>query len=90
MSRALRSQTIRLHKPTRRGTALALVLGAVLVALPWVVPVEHHGAAWDAIPAFWALFGFVGCAVIVLASKALGHALLQRPEDWYDDGEDEP
>jgi hypothetical protein len=33
------------------------------------------------------VFGFVGCAVIVLVSKALGKAGLQRPERCDDDVE---
>lgn len=35
-------------------------------------------------PGFYAAFGFVGCAVIVIVSKRLGKHLLQRPESYYD------
>lgn len=33
---------------------------------------------------FYALFGFVGTAVIVFASKAAGSLFLSRPEDYYE------
>ena len=39
---------------------------------------------WEKIPAFDAIFGFLGCIVIVLGSKALGHKGIQKDEDYYD------
>ncbi|MBI4417917.1 MAG: hypothetical protein HY563_04005 [Ignavibacteriales bacterium] len=39
---------------------------------------------WDSIPAFYSLFGFIGCTAIILISKWLGKVLLQRREDYYD------
>jgi hypothetical protein len=39
---------------------------------------------WEKIPAFDAIFGFLGCIVIVVGSKALGHKWLQKDEDYYD------
>jgi hypothetical protein len=36
-------------------------------------------------PGLTAAIGFLGCGVIVLGSKWLGHALLQRPESYYAD-----
>lgn len=56
----------------------------VVVAAGFLLP-EGHGEAnwWDRVPAFYALFGFLSCALIVLASKALGKAWLQRKEDYY-------
>ena len=43
-----------------------------------------HGP-WAHVPAFWALFGFLGCALIILVSKAIGKYFLQRREDYYDE-----
>lgn len=74
---------MKLHLPGSRGLALAAGTGAVALALPYVTPVAHH-YPWDEIPGFYAVYGGLGCAAIVLVSKALGKALLQRPEDWYD------
>jgi ABC-type branched-subunit amino acid transport system permease subunit len=36
-------------------------------------------------PGYGALLGLGGCVAIVLVSKWLGTALLQRPEDYYPD-----
>ncbi len=35
------------------------------------------------LPGYWAIFGLVWCIVIIVASKWLGHKILQRPEDYY-------
>lgn len=42
----------------------------------------HHW--WEQIPGFYIIFGFVGCVVIILVSKALGKLFLQKEEDYYD------
>ncbi len=59
--------------------ALLILLDAVLVNKePAHTKVEH-------IPAFWSVFGFVACAVIVLVSKWYGHAGIMTREDYYDE-----
>ncbi len=51
----------------------------------FVVPSDPaHAAWWHRIPAFFALFGFCGCLLILLFAKALGKFLLQKKEDYYD------
>ena len=45
---------------------------------------EHAHFWWEKIPAFDAIFGFLGCIVVGLGSKALGHHWIQRNEDYYD------
>ncbi|HDM36389.1 MAG TPA: hypothetical protein ENG09_03945 [Candidatus Syntrophoarchaeum butanivorans] len=39
---------------------------------------------WERIPGFHALFGFIGCFILILVSKSLGHYLLMREVDYYD------
>jgi hypothetical protein len=46
---------------------------------------EHPHFFWEKIPIFDAVFGFLGCILIVLGSKALGHHWLQKDEDYYRD-----
>lgn len=75
---------MKLKMPGSRGWAFALVTGMVALALPFVLPVGEHGGFWERIPGWWAWFGGIGCAVIVLVSKWLGHLFLQKREDWYD------
>ena len=55
------------------------------------VLVNFHGQAqahtaflWQTIPGFSAIYGFVGCVLIIVVSKSLGHLWLQREEDYYE------
>jgi hypothetical protein len=36
------------------------------------------------LPFFSALYGFIGCIVIIIGSKALGRFWLQKDEDYYE------
>ncbi|MFQ5520637.1 MAG: hypothetical protein ACE5FK_04505 [Candidatus Methylomirabilia bacterium] len=47
-----------------------LLIATTDAALPW----------WHRLPAFHAVYGVVGCALIVIVSKVLGKLWLQRPE----------
>jgi hypothetical protein len=44
----------------------------------------HPHFWWENIPVFSAIYGFIGCVVIIIGSKALGHHWLQKEEDYYD------
>ncbi|MGH7392294.1 MAG: hypothetical protein ACREM3_22975 [Candidatus Rokuibacteriota bacterium] len=58
-------------KPLAALCGLAILLVALEIAL---VPEPHHGRG------AFAVIGLVGCVTIVLVSKLLGKAWLQRPE----------
>jgi len=62
------------------GLALVLVLVLGFIAQPQQV--EHF---WEKLPIFEAVFGFLGCLLIIFVSKALGHLFIQKKEDYYDD-----
>ncbi len=44
---------------------------------------EHHHW-WDIIPGFYAIYGFVGCILIVKVSKLYGKKIVFRDEEYYD------
>ncbi len=62
-----------------------LVLLVVLDAIPAVVDKEHAHTRAEHIPGFWAAFGFIGCAFLIIASKAFGHLGILKREDYYDE-----
>ncbi len=62
---------------TVAGLALAAVLEFVFVGSP-----SRYFAGSD-LPLFWAGFGLVGCAGIVVVSKWAGHTFLMRHDDPY-------
>jgi hypothetical protein len=63
-----------------------LVLVVVLDAIPAVVDKEHAHTAAEHWAGFWAVFGFIGCVVIILFSKWFGHLGIMTREDYYEDG----
>ncbi len=61
-----------------------LTIISIVVELTMVWGTDHVTHWWSVIPLFYILFGFIGCMVIVLFSKALGKMFLQKKEDYYD------
>ena len=62
------------------------LLGGAVILLELIY--RHHAHAefwWHVTPAFDLLYGFAGCIGIVLFSKWIGHAWLQRDEAFYED-----
>ena len=66
-------------------SCVVLALVVVLDAIPAIVDKEHAHTAPEHWPAFWAVFGFIGCVVIILVSKWFGHLGIMTREDYYED-----
>jgi len=62
-----------------------LALLVVLDAIPAVVDKEHAHTKPEHWPGFWALFGFLGCAALIVLAKAFGGLGIVRREDYYDE-----
>jgi len=62
------------------------ILLAILVFLVIIDPFisKHPYFDVEKIPAFYAVYGFFSCALIVAVSKILGKIWLQRGENYYD------
>mgnify|MGYP000228416765 CR=1 FL=1 len=56
---------------------------ALLVIADFVVH-RHIYHDWEKIPAFYAIYGFVGCVVLVLVAKEM-RKVIMRGEDYYDE-----
>lgn len=54
----------------------------LLFALDFVVH-RHIYLNWEKLPAFYAIYGFVACVVLVLVAKEM-RKILMRKEDYYD------
>ena len=59
----------------------------VLLAVTDMIFVGHSEAhtAAEHVPAFWSIFGFLGCVAIILLSKWYGHLGIMTREDYYED-----
>ena len=63
-----------------------LGLLALTVLAELVVSLHPHFDI-ESLPAFHAAYGFLACAVMIAAAKAIG-ALLKRPDTHYEAGDD--
>ena len=73
-----------LYRPENRRPiwiAFAIVLLAT-VAAGFMVDMHPH-FAFESWPAFFAIYGFLACVVMVFGAKLLG-VLLKRPDTYYD------
>ena len=61
------------------------VLACLVVVDIALVNKEHAHTLIEHLPGFWAVFGFLGCVVIILASKWFGHAGIMKSKDYYDE-----
>lgn len=57
-------------------------IAALLFAADWIVH-RHEDVSFAALPAFYAVYGFCACVLLVLAAKGL-RRFLKRPEDYYE------
>lgn len=62
------------------------VICALLVVLDFVLH-RHIYHSWERLPAFYPLYGFVGCVLLVFVSKWM-RSFLMRDENYYDHPED--
>jgi hypothetical protein len=77
---------LRNHLKAVVGMCVVLLgLLVVLDAIPAVVDKEHAHTALEHIPGFWAVFGFLGCTVLIFLSKWFGKAGIVQREDYYDE-----
>lgn len=59
-----------------------LVVLDIILALAGVDKHPHFG--WERWPAFYAVFGFVMCSLLVLASRFILRPLVMRDENYYE------
>jgi hypothetical protein len=59
------------------------VVCGLLVVADFIVH-RHVYHDWENIPAFYAIYGFVGCSVLVFVAKAM-RKVIMRGEDYYDE-----
>jgi hypothetical protein len=65
----------------RKSYWIALVALTALTVIGQFI--EHH-YWWEAVPGFFAGFGFLGCLLIIFIAKALVSRLVSKNPDYYD------
>ncbi len=71
----------------RLQTVIYCCYGVMTFIVIWSMSVDtSHAHTWaeKLIPGFWSLFGFLGCAIIILVARWFGKSGIQTREDYYD------
>jgi len=75
-------------KITMRGLFVLLYISIFVVIMAGILAQLflhlHPHFWWEKIPVFSAVYGFIGCVIIIVVSKAIGHQWLQKEEDYYE------
>ena len=74
-----------------------VAIAVVLAALDLLIHRTHHHEeggphnhiSVDTIPTFYAIYGFVGCVILVLVAKEMRKAVM-RSESYYEPAEESP
>ena len=63
-----------------------ILIGSIILScvLGFAFPNQHPHFWWQEIPVFDVVFGFIGCIMIILVSKWIGHQWLMKDESYYD------
>ncbi|ABV88601.1 hypothetical protein [Shewanella pealeana] len=69
-------------KNIKRVLYLLYACCTLLVVLDFVIN-RHVYHSWENLPAFYPIYGFVGCVVLVVIARWM-RTFLMRPEDYYD------
>ena len=59
------------------------VICVLLVIADFIVH-RHIGFGWEEIPAFYAIYGFAACVVLVVIAKKM-RKIVMRKENYYDE-----
>jgi hypothetical protein len=71
-------------KPEHRKALWRAFVGSLVLLVLADFVLERHGSHWwERIPVFFGLYGFIGCALLVLIAKRL-RSVLKRDEDYYE------
>jgi hypothetical protein len=75
-------EALRNNMKTLRNVLIAYLI--VLVVFDILIHLGKHGHYYvDNIPAFWMIFGIIGCFVLIKVAKGIAHAFLSKDEDFY-------
>lgn len=73
-----------LRKNLKTLKIVMIVYLAVLVAFDVLLSREHAHYLIDKIYAYWAIFGTIGCFLLIKFSKGIAHMFLAKDEDFYE------
>ena len=70
---------------TKTMKRIAYAVLILIFVIDFFIPRHEIHFFGDGIPGFWSLFGFVGCILIILISKWIGHLGIMQDENYYNE-----
>lgn len=64
---------------------LAVLSVASIVASLTMHHEPAHSNFWDTFPVFWAVFGLLGCILLVIIAKYILAPIIYKKEDYYNE-----
>lgn len=74
---------------TKKVVLLSLLVIIVSIVAEVLFAHPHATFWWQEVIGFDAIFGFLGCLVLIIVAKTFGKEYLQYPEDFYRGGEED-
>ena len=71
------------HKKLKSFLVLFYILCILLFAVDFIWPPHGH-LAIEEWPGFYAVYGFLGCSILVFVSKFVLRPAVMKGEDYYD------
>ena len=72
-----------LRTKTMKKIAYAVLI--FIIVMDFFIPRHEIHFFGDEIPGFWSIFGFIGCILIILISKWIGHLGIMQDENYYNE-----
>lgn len=60
------------------------ILFLITLVLEFTYLADYDSHWWNSVPAFYAIFGFVGCIVIIYVAKFIAKKIVNRDINYYD------
>lgn len=60
------------------------IMFLITLGFEFTLLADYDSHWWNAIPAFYAIFGFVSCVVIIYVAKFIAKNIVNRDINYYD------
>jgi len=68
----------------RKARTLFIAVAALILGVSFLIPTGEVHFIWEKLTLFSALFGFIGCLILIIGTKIFARRVVQRGEDYYE------
>jgi Na+(H+)/acetate symporter ActP len=67
-----------------KGRILFIAVASLILVASFFIPTDEVHFIWERFTLASALFGFIGCLLLIVVTKIFAKRILQRDESYYD------